>query len=60
MHVHWSYRTPVVNFISYCCQHVNVLKFLRIGLSVLSLNLVVLSGYLWMCKHVNTREEICT
>jgi hypothetical protein len=26
----------------------------------LSMNFVVLSGYLWMCKHVNTGEEFCT
>jgi hypothetical protein len=59
MDVHWSYRTPVMNFRIYCCQHVNVLKFWELVICVLSLNFVVLSGGLGMFKQVNTREEIC-
>jgi hypothetical protein len=45
MHVNWSYRTPVMNFISCFCQHVNVLEFLGTSLNVLILNIVVLGGY---------------
>jgi hypothetical protein len=41
----------------------NMLEMLNcwnLVMCVFSLNLVALSGFLEMFKHVNTREEICT
>jgi hypothetical protein len=49
----WSFLATAVNLLG-------MLNFWNLVMGVFSLNLVALSGFLEMFKHVNTREEICT
>jgi hypothetical protein len=60
MHVHWSFRTPVIFFLATAVNMLELLNFWNLVMGVFSLNFVALSGFLGMFKHINTREEICT